>query len=85
MADATTVARERIDKALALLERRVLELKARAATPSAVDGDLFAPSVSAGPGDQRRIAELEAAGRDASAALAAAAQAVRDLLDEDED
>lgn len=81
MADATTAARDRIDRALATLERKVNELKAAPAVP---DDDLFAlpppPSVSAG--DSRRVAELEAAGRDAAAALAAAAAAVRDILDE---
>lgn len=87
MADATTAAKDRIDRALALLERKVLELKARPASPPALsDDDLFAmpPPPSARSDDQRRIAELEAAGRDAAAALAAAAEAVRDILDEQE-
>ena len=35
--------------------------------------------------NEGRIAELEAAGRDASAALAAAAMAVRDILARDDD
>ena len=77
MADATTAARDRVDRALAALERKVMELKARpASAPSIADDDLFA-STSA---DQARIAELEAAGRDASAALARAADQLRGLL-----
>ena len=59
MADATTTAKDRIDRALATLERKVLELKARPAT-----------------------AALESAGRDAAGALALAADAVRDILDQ---
>ena len=85
MADATTAARDRIDKALALLERRVLDLKARPASAPAVDDDdLFAIPTPAGADEHRRIAALEAAGRDASAALAAAAMAVRDILARDD-
>jgi Zn-dependent protease with chaperone function len=77
MADATTAARDRVDRALAALERKVMELKARpASAPSITDDDLFA-SV---PADQARIAELEAAGREASAALARAADQLRGLL-----
>ena len=86
MADATTAARDRIDRALALLERTVLELKARpASAPAVADDDLFAIPTPSDPDQQRRIAELEAAGRDASAALAAAAMAVRDILARDDD
>jgi hypothetical protein len=87
MADATSAAKDRIDKALALLERKVLELKARPASPPALsDDDLFAMPAPppARPDDERRIAELEAAGRDAATALAAAAAAVRDILAEQE-
>ena len=85
MADATTAARERIDRALAQLERKVLELKARpASAPRISDDDLFAIPDPVGPDEHRRIAELEA-GRDASAALAAAAMAVRDILARDDD
>jgi hypothetical protein len=87
MADATSAAKDRIDKALALLERKVLELKARPASPPALsDDDLFAMLAPppARPDDARRIAELEAAGRDAATALAAAAAAVRDILAEQE-
>ena len=82
MADATTAARTRIDRALAELERKILELKARpASAPPVADDDLFAPRV-----DSARVAELEAAGRAASDALACAAEAVREVLaDTDED
>ena len=80
MADATTAARARVDRALADLERRILELKARpASAPAIADDDLFAPR----PAEQR-VAELEAAGREASDALARAADAVRDVLAESE-
>ena len=78
MADATTAARARIDRALAELERKILELKARpASAPAIADDDLFAPR----PAEQR-VAELEAAGREASQALGRAAQAVREVLAE---
>lgn len=78
MADATTAARARVDRALADLERRILELKARpASAPAIADDDLFAPR----PAEQR-VAELEAAGREASDALARAAQSVREVLAE---
>ena len=77
MADATTAAKDRIDRALATLERKVMELKARpASAPPVSDDDLFAPSSDAGA----RVRELEAAGRDASEALARAADQLRDLL-----
>jgi len=80
MADATTAARTRIDRALAELERKILELKARpASAPAIADDDLFAPRVS-----DLRVAELEAAGREASDALARAAEAVRGVLAESE-
>jgi len=82
MADATTTAKDRIDRALATLERKVLELKARPATAPAVgDDDLFAPRAGL-PEDAERIAALEAAGRDAAGALANAADAVRDILEQ---
>ncbi|WP_339871159.1 hypothetical protein [uncultured Brevundimonas sp.] len=82
MADATTTAKDRIDRALATLERKVLELKARPATAPAVgDDDLFAPRAGR-PEDAERIAALESAGRDAAGALALAADAVRDILDQ---
>ena len=80
MADATTAARARIDRALAELERKILELKARAASaPAIADDDLFAPRAT-----DQRVAELEAAGREASEALGRAAQAVREVLAESE-
>eukprot|EP01035_Chromulina_nebulosa_P060793 gene60794-biopygen44073 len=57
MADASIAARDRIDRALALLERKVLELKARPATaPRVADDDLFAIPTPAGPDEHRRIA-----------------------------
>lgn len=80
MADATTAARARIDRALADLERKILELKARpASAPAIADDDLFAPRAT-----DQRVAELEAAGREASEALGRAAQAVREVLAESE-
>ena len=80
MADATTAARARIDRALAELERKILELKARpASAPPIADDDLFAPRPQTA-----RVAELEAAGREASQALARAADAVREVLAERE-
>lgn len=80
MADATTAARARIDRALAELERKILELKARpASAPPIADDDLFAPRPQTA-----RVAELEAAGREASQALARAAHAVREVLAETE-
>lgn len=88
MADATTAARARIDRALAELERKILELKARpASAPVIADDDLFAPRAGNGAGngaDAARVAELEAAGREASQALARAAAAVREVLDQDD-
>lgn len=80
MADATTAARQRIDRALAALERRALDLKARTAAASTVDpDDLFAAH---DPAAATRIAELEAAGREASDMLAQAAEELRDMLGE---
>jgi len=80
MADAAAAARTRVDRALAELERKVLELKARpASAPPIPDDDLFAPRP-----ETARVAELEAAGRDASDALARAAAAVREVLAETE-
>ena len=76
--DAVTTAKDRIDKALASLERKVLDLKARAAGVGG-DDDLFAPLPSSAAAAER-IAELEAASADAVAALARAADAVRDVL-----
>lgn len=81
MADATTAAKQRIDRALAALERRALDLKARTAAASTVaDGDLFATH---DPAAATRIAELEAAGREASEMLAQAAEELREMLGEE--
>ena len=84
MADATTAARDRIDQALALLERRINDLKA---APVAPEDDLFAvPRSPEGLAtDKARIAELETAGQEASRALAQAAEAVRAVLSESAD
>ena len=80
MADATTAAKQRIDRALAALERRVLDLKARSAASATVGADdLFAGH---DPAVATRIAELEAAGREASEMLAQAAEELRDMLGE---
>ncbi|MGQ2990740.1 MAG: hypothetical protein ACT6RD_02745 [Brevundimonas sp.] len=89
MADATTAARARIDRALAALERKVNELKARPATARPIeDDDLFAiPSVDGATdrGLQARIAQLEAAGQDASDALGRAIDELRAAMLRDED
>ena len=79
MADATTAARDRLDRALNTLERKIHELKLAPVVP---DDDLFAlpaPPSSSGA-EAERIAALEAAGREASEALARAAEAVREVL-----
>jgi len=82
--DAASAAKDRVDRALALLERRLLELKSRAAGSSRVpDDDLFAPQPSSET-DRARIHELEAAGQDAAQALARAADVIRDALTEQE-
>ena len=82
--DAASAAKDRVDRALALLERRLLELKSRAAGASRVpDDDLFAPQPSSET-DRARIHELEAAGHDAAQALARAADIIRDALAEQE-
>ncbi|AYG95231.1 hypothetical protein D8I30_08590 [Brevundimonas naejangsanensis] len=78
--DAVTAAKARIDRALADLERKVLELKARpGSAPPIPDDDLFAPRPS-NAADLARIAELETAGQETAQALARAADAVRDVL-----
>ncbi|WP_439472124.1 hypothetical protein [Brevundimonas sp.] len=82
--DAASAAKDRVDRALALLERRLLDLKSRAAGSSRVpEDDLFAPQPSSET-DRARIHELEAAGRDAAEALARAADAIRETLSEQE-
>jgi len=79
MADATTAAKDRIDRALATLERKVLELKARPAVAAPItDDDLFASVADTVA--TVRVAELEAAGREASMALARAADQLRELM-----
>ena len=82
--DAASAAKDRVDRALALLERRLLDLKSRAAGPGrAPDDDLFAPQPSSET-DRARIHELEAAGRDAAETLSHAADAIRAALAEQE-
>ena len=82
--DAATAAKDRVDRALALLERRLLDLKSRAAGSSRVpEDDLFAPQPS-NETDRARIHELESAGRDAAETLARAADAIRQTLSEQE-
>jgi hypothetical protein len=82
--DAASAAKDRVDRALALLERRLLDLKSRAAGSSRVpDDDLFAPQPSSET-DRARIHELEAAGQDAARALARAADAIRETLADQE-
>ena len=82
--DAASAAKDRVDRALALLERRLLDLKSRAAAGGrAPDDDLFAPRPSSET-DRARIHELEAAGRDAAEVLARAADAIRRSLAEQE-
>ena len=82
--DAASAAKDRVDRALALLERRLLDLKSRAAGPGrAPDDDLFAPQPSSET-DRARIHELESAGRDAAEALTRAADANRASLSEPE-
>ena len=83
--DAASAAKDRVDRALALLERRLLDLKSRAAATAgrAPDDDLFAPRPSSET-DRARIHELKAAGRDAAEVLARAADAIRESLAEQE-
>ncbi len=82
--DAASAAKDRVDRALALLERRLLDLKSRAAAAGrAPDDDLFAPRPSSET-DRARIHELEAAGRDAAEVLARAADAIRQTLSDQE-
>lgn len=71
--DPLDAARARLDRALAQLEQ-----KARAVNSAPpADDDLFSPR----PDESRRVAELEAAAREASAALGRAADEVRAALD----
>lgn len=82
--DALTAAKARIDRALNEIEAKLHTLKARAGEVSVPDDDLFAPLPSSAA-DQARIADLESAGQEAAEALAAAAQAVRDVLEQHTD
>ena len=78
--DAASAAKDRVDRALSLLERRILELKDKAASANSnADDDLFAAQPSSAA-DRARIHDLEAAGRDAAQALSRAADAIRDSL-----
>ena len=72
MADAADAARQRLDRALAELERKTRDLKARAAVP---EDDLFAARPTAGD------PELRAAAAEALAALAVAAEDIRTVLE----
>ncbi len=72
MADAADAARHRLDRALAELERKTRELKARAAVP---EDDLFAARHTSGD------AELRAAAEEALATLAVAADDIRAVLE----
>lgn len=84
--DAAAAAKDRVDRALGLLERRLHELKAKAAAaqaPASGDDDLFSPQPSSET-DRARIRELELAGRDAVEMLARAADAIRETLREQE-
>lgn len=73
--ESVDAAGARLERALSRLEQKAAALKA---APAAEDGDLFAPR--AAPADAARVAELEAAAREASAALGRAADEVRALL-----
>lgn len=84
MSDAVTAARARIDRALSALERKINDLKARPATARPIqDDDLFADPAGgdSDPALHQRIAALEAAGREASDALAGAIDQLRDLIE----
>ena len=79
--DALTAAKARIDRALNELEQKLQDLKAKSETAALPDDDLFAPD-PAQAASAERLAELEAAGQEAAAALAAAADAVRGILEQ---
>lgn len=72
MADAADAARQRLDRALAELERKTRELKARASVP---EDDLFAARPAAAD------PELRAAAEEALATLAVAADDIRAVLE----
>ena len=80
--DALSAAKSRIERALNEIERKLEDLQLRATASAALpDDDLFAPLPSSAA-DIARIAELEAAGQEAALALAAAAQSVREVLEQ---
>jgi len=79
--DALTAAKARIERAMNELERKLLELQDKSKTATLPDDDLFAPDPSQA-GSAARVAELEAAGQEAASALAAAASAVREILEQ---
>ena len=75
MTDQLNAATERLDRALSTLEARTRDLKVDVGTG---DDDLFAGGVGAHDN------ELRAAAQEASQALAAAADALRDALGEED-
>jgi hypothetical protein len=75
MSPSLQSAAERLDRALAALDAKA---RRREAEASVGDDDLFAPRSSAAQ------SELEAAAREASAALGRAADQIRALLDEED-
>jgi len=79
--DALTAAKARIERAMNELERKLQELQDNSKTATLPDDDLFAPDPSQA-GSAARVAELEAAGQEAASALAAAASAVREILEQ---
>ncbi|QLQ12239.1 MAG: hypothetical protein HZY74_01635 [Brevundimonas sp.] len=84
--DAAAAAKDRVDRAITLLERRLQELKARAMaaqTQTFGDDDLFSPQPSS-ESDRARIRELELAGQDAAEVLGRAADAIREALKDQE-
>lgn len=84
--DAAAAAKDRVDRAITLLERRLQDLKARAAAAQIAasgDDDLFSPQPSS-ESDRTRIRELELAGQDAAEVLGRVADAIRESLKEQE-
>ena len=79
--DALTAAKARIERALNDLELKLQDLKAKSETATLPDDDLFAPD-PAHAATAEKLAELEAAGQEAAAALTAAAEAVRFILEQ---
>ena len=84
--DAAAAAKDRVDRAINLLERRLQDLKAKAVAAQGMatgDDDLFSPQPSS-ESDRARIRELELAGQDAVEILARAADAIRETLKDQE-